>query len=335
MTALKGINLGGWLVAERWMTPKLFSGLSAHDEWSLRASDPGEGRERLKRHRETFVTEADIATIAREGFDMVRLPVGYWLWRQADGYLEDSQIVGRLLDWCQTYSLGVIISLHGAPGSQNGWDHSGRIGDIGWQRSENVELSRETVADIVKRYGHHPALIGINPLNEPHDSLPLGTLGSYYLACAKLIREGAHAGVRTIFSDSFRPRAMQQELQRLGLMESILDVHLYQVFDSKYRSLTFDEHIGIIQNDWQQLLSDCSAVQDVMVGEWSAMLDAELFAGLGDETRHGMIRHYYDEQKELFDTASWGWSYWSYKTGGGSVWNWSEHADLTLSNGLN
>ncbi|MCY0903238.1 MAG: glucan 1,3-beta-glucosidase, partial [Firmicutes bacterium] len=29
---IRGVNLGGWLVLERWMTPSLFAGLDAKDE---------------------------------------------------------------------------------------------------------------------------------------------------------------------------------------------------------------------------------------------------------------------------------------------------------------
>lgn len=31
---LRGVNLGGWLVLEKWMTPSLFEGLQAVDETS-------------------------------------------------------------------------------------------------------------------------------------------------------------------------------------------------------------------------------------------------------------------------------------------------------------
>lgn len=329
MTALKGVNLGGWLVAERWMTPELFTGLSARDEWSLRASDSGEGRERLERHRQTFVTEADIAAIAREGFTFVRLPVGYWLWQEVDGYLSDEHIVGHLLDWCQKYDLGVVISLHGAPGSQNGWDHSGRIGDMRWQEPGNIELTLEVIRGIVHRYGHHAALLGINLLNEPHQTISLETLGGFYRAGHAILQKGARHGVRTIVSDSFRPVEMQDELGRRGLDDVVLDVHLYQVFRAEDRALNFDEHIKTVETSWKVLLQDCSVKQDVMVGEWSAMLDAETFAGLSDQTRRGMVKRFYDAQKNLFDRSAWAHAYWSYKTGGVSVWNWSEHRDLT------
>ena len=32
---LKGVNLGGWLVLEKWITPSLFDGTNAVDEFHL------------------------------------------------------------------------------------------------------------------------------------------------------------------------------------------------------------------------------------------------------------------------------------------------------------
>ena len=312
------------------MTPQLFEGLPARDEWSLQASAPGGGQERLRKHRQEFVTEEDIAAIAKEGFTFVRVPVGYWLWRDVEGYLSDPYIVGRLLEWCEKYGLKVVISLHGAPGTQNGWDHSGRIGKVEWQKPENIALTLEVIGVVVQLYGQHPALLGINLLNEPHPSLSLETLGGYYRAGHDIVRAGAHHGVRTIVSDSFRPLDMKRELVERGLEGAILDVHLYQVFEAEHRALNYDKHIEMVKTDWTRLLRDCSAKQDVMVGEWSAMLDAETFTGLSDQTRRGMIKHFYEAQRNLFDKATWAHAYWSYSTGGVSVWNWSEHSDLTL-----
>ena len=38
---LRGVNLGGWLVLEKWMTPSLFAGLQAEDEtaWCLEMAE--------------------------------------------------------------------------------------------------------------------------------------------------------------------------------------------------------------------------------------------------------------------------------------------------------
>lgn len=32
---IKGVNLGGWLLLERWMSPSLFAGTDAVDEYTL------------------------------------------------------------------------------------------------------------------------------------------------------------------------------------------------------------------------------------------------------------------------------------------------------------
>ena len=32
---IKGVNLGGWLVLEKWMAPHLFDGTNADDEYYL------------------------------------------------------------------------------------------------------------------------------------------------------------------------------------------------------------------------------------------------------------------------------------------------------------
>ncbi len=38
----------------------------------------------------------------------------------------------RLLQWADEIGLKILLDLHGAPGSQNGFDNSGRRGDVHW-----------------------------------------------------------------------------------------------------------------------------------------------------------------------------------------------------------
>lgn len=58
--------------------------------------------------------------------------------------------------------LRVWIDLHGAPGSQNGFDNSGRKGDIEWQNDyNNIQRTLNVLSTITSRYGSHPAVAGI------------------------------------------------------------------------------------------------------------------------------------------------------------------------------
>ena len=118
------------------MTPGLFADSNAVDEHTL-VQIPG-GREIIRRHRETFITEADFAWIAEHGLDLVRLPVGHWAVREAPPYLSSVDLLDAAMDWAQTYGLKVLLDLHGATGSQNGRDHSGLVGldrSTGWRRT--------------------------------------------------------------------------------------------------------------------------------------------------------------------------------------------------------
>jgi glucan 1,3-beta-glucosidase len=76
---LKGVNLGGWLVLEKWITPSLFNGLTAADEYSFCQELGEQAADRLKQHRDSFITAADFKWLAEQGIEAIRLPLGYWL----------------------------------------------------------------------------------------------------------------------------------------------------------------------------------------------------------------------------------------------------------------
>ena len=77
---LRGVNLGGWLLLEKWITPSLFADLAATDEttWCAELGHE-EATRRLHHHWQTFITRDDFAWLARTGINAVRLPVGHWL----------------------------------------------------------------------------------------------------------------------------------------------------------------------------------------------------------------------------------------------------------------
>lgn len=52
----------------------------------------------------------------------------------------------QAVQWARSLDLTVLIDLHGAPGSQNGYDHSGRIGPVGF--ADNSTNEDRTIAVI-------------------------------------------------------------------------------------------------------------------------------------------------------------------------------------------
>ncbi len=129
-----GVNLGAWLVLEEWMVPDVYRGTDAPDEYSLCLALGDQARARLDHHRETFITADDFQWIKECGLNAVRLPVGYWALEAPKPYVESARFIDFALDQCQQNGLKLLLDLHGAPGSQNGWDHSGRSGAINWPK---------------------------------------------------------------------------------------------------------------------------------------------------------------------------------------------------------
>lgn len=184
---VRGVNLGGWLVLESWLYPAWYA---AHDV----PFDVGEGpfiRGLLAQGKDAgavmhslwdgWLQRSDLAALAAAGVTHVRIPVGYWILgaefvRAGDPpflpggwpYLE------RALGWAKALGLRAVVELHAAPGSQNGLEHSGARGRIGWADGDNVRRTVDVLAALAARLvalNAQPAtagvVTGLGLLNEP------------------------------------------------------------------------------------------------------------------------------------------------------------------------
>ncbi|KAJ4471412.1 glycoside hydrolase family 5 protein [Lentinula aciculospora] len=135
-----GVNLGGLFVIEPFITPSFFEKYTtAVDEWTLSEAmtadtSTGGGLSQLEDHYNTFITEQDIAEIAGAGLNWIRLPIPYWAietWPGEPFLAKTSwKYILRVLGWARKYGLRVNLDLHTIPGSQNGYNHSGKLGQV-------------------------------------------------------------------------------------------------------------------------------------------------------------------------------------------------------------
>jgi glucan 1,3-beta-glucosidase len=133
---IKGVNLGNWLVLEKWMGPQLFAGTGAEDETQLcRELDDVTKQELFRAHRSSFITERDFAYLAEHGFDMVRIPVPFFIFGGYEPYVGCIEYLDRALDWAETHDLQVLIDLHTVPDGQNGFDNGGICGVCKWHKN--------------------------------------------------------------------------------------------------------------------------------------------------------------------------------------------------------
>ena len=172
---VKGVNLGNWLVLEKWMSPYLYEGAiapngkEAEDEYYLAMSLPKEVYEaRIKVHRAEYITERDFTRIKAIGFDTVRIPVPYFIFGDRPPFLGCIEELDKAFNWAERYGLKILIDLHTAPDSQNGFDNGGISGVCKWSSEpEEVEFVMTVLERLAERYGKREGLWGIEIINEP------------------------------------------------------------------------------------------------------------------------------------------------------------------------
>lgn len=123
-------------------------------------------------------TEQDFAQIAGAGLNWIRLPVPYWaieVW-PGEPFLANTAWTYALkaLKWARKYGLRVYFELHTAPGSQNGNNHSGRLGPINFLNGPmgvaNAQRTLEYIrvlAEFVSQPEYQSVVQAFGPINEP------------------------------------------------------------------------------------------------------------------------------------------------------------------------
>lgn len=312
---LRGVNLGGWLVLERWMTPSLFRGMDARDEYTFMQT-PG-AAEKIRAHRDNFITESDFAWLEQNGINAIRLPIGYWIIEPDGPYEQGIEYVDWAFAMAEKYSLQVLLDLHGAPGSQNGYNHSGKIGRAEWfSRHEYRDRTRQVLKSLHERYKNNPQYWGLQLLNEPKFGVFRPALKRFYQATASDI-DGKQ---KIVFHDAFMPRLMSGALRRDP--RAVMDVHLYHMTSVRARIQSVTRFVDTTENRVGRLLSRVSKKQDVIIGEWSAVLRGESVSHLDKTARTELMERYARAQLAAYETHAIGWFYWSYKTEKPGPWSY-------------
>ncbi|WP_449386514.1 glycoside hydrolase family 5 protein [Cellulomonas soli] len=170
---LRGIGLGNWLLPEGYMWRFGPGAQSPRQIEALVERLAGEqyGEAFWPRFRDAFITEADVAAIAAAGFDHVRVPINSRVVQHADGRPREDglALLDRLIGWCRTHRLWVLLDLHGAPGGQTGTniDDSPRNLPELFMDATYRQLTLRLWRDLAERYATETTVLGYDLLNEP------------------------------------------------------------------------------------------------------------------------------------------------------------------------
>ncbi|GAA5897492.1 uncharacterized protein JCM6883_006718 [Sporobolomyces salmoneus] len=264
-TKIRGVNLGGWLVTEPWITPSLFAATgnaSVVDEWTFCESlGFNEAKRRLTSHWDTWYTEADLKEIASYGLNTVRIPIGYWAFERQKGepYVNGQwPYLLKAIGWARKYGLKVHVDVHGAPGSQNGFDNSGRRGTITWQTSQkNVQRTLNVVTKLSQEFAkskYRDTVTVIQALNEPAGFEPTGKVLEVYRQFAydsygrvRYPSGSTPSDVVLSLHDAFQPLSVWEKSFPSPQFEGVaLSDHPYFVFNSNDLKKTDQQRISTI-----------------------------------------------------------------------------------------
>ena len=109
----------------------------------------------------------------------------------------------RALGWARKHGVHVILDLHGAPGSQNGYDNSGRRGSANWAQGNNVARTVDIVRFIADQIGGMIDVIEL--LNEPGgwQSDIADVIGQYWQDGYNAVRNVSGTSLKVMIGDAF------------------------------------------------------------------------------------------------------------------------------------
>jgi glucan 1,3-beta-glucosidase len=327
---LPGVNLGGWLVLEKWITNSLFAGTSAVDEYTYCLDADSVHLDRLKNFRDSYVTKKDFTWLAQHGVRVIRLPVGYWLFGDEPPFQGTVAYVDRAFAWAEETNLKILLDLHGVRGSQNGHDHSGRSGSTAWHRDkDNMSQSLRVIEKLAERYGKSRALLGISLLNEPHPIILKSEILGFYEQAYEVIRHICGEETWVVYSDGYLPSRWRKELPRNTFKNVYIDTHHYQIFTPLDRILP--PQLSLLRTRWQLpwKVKRLQRYHPVIVGEWSLSLNENPLRGKSQEQRKEIALAYATEQLKTFAKTK-AWFFWTYKTEDGGNWSFLDCVEKGL-----
>ena len=330
------------IVDEFTLCDKLGAG-TAHDEV-------------LEPHWDTWAQLADFQKIADSGFNVVRIPIGFWAYDNSGTPYSSgaAPYMDQAIGWARQCGLKVIVDLHGAPGSQNGFDNSGhRIPEPLWQTGDNVQRTLNVLKTIQAKYGassYDDVIAGIELLNEPLIAeLSFGETKQFEQNGYNQQREVSQSRV-VVIQDGFEPPDEYNGFLTPSDNNAqwvAIDHHEYQVFTDELVALQPWQHRQYVCNN---AYSYEGADKWTFVGEWSAAMTdcAAALNGYGigaryDGTYPGSTyvgscaninyldtwtqdmkdntRGYIEAQMETYEAVTQGWIFWNFKAPNAPEWS--------------
>lgn len=295
---LRGMGLGGWLLPEGYMwkfytkcdRPRRIEALIE------KLCGPEYAKAFWKRYYGSYITEKDIAWIAGQGLNSVRIALNarhlFFIDSRGNIQFEPDTLwyVDQCVRWCKKYEIYLFLDMHGAPGGQTGQNIDDSEKDIPelFTDEKNQDALVEMWRLLARRYESEPTVGGYDLLNEPlpewnsqynHLLLPL------YRRLIKAIRE--------------------IDTRHVIILEGVHWATDFSVFDGFTKEEAADNIVLQFHKYWSNPDEE-SITQFIKVGK---RLNVPLWMGEGGENNC----QWYTYAFPMYERLGIGWCFWSYK----------------------
>ena len=295
---LRGMGLGGWLLPEGYMwkfytkcdRPRRIEALI------YKLCGKTYSASFWEKYRSLYITESDIAWIAKQGLNSVRLPLNSRNLFNIDinGTIQFNKAVlvhvDNCIKWCKKYELYLFLDMHGAPGGQTGEN----IDDSEANRPE-LFIYPENQALLIKmwhllaeRYNDEPCIGGYDLLNEP-----LTEKNQFYYSHLLPLYRRLITAIRKF------------DQNHIIILEGVHWATDFSVFED----FTSEEAADNIMLEFHKYWSNPdkeSLLQYIDVGK---RLNTPIWMGEGGENN----LQWYTYMFPLYEKLGIGWCFWSYK----------------------
>ncbi len=200
--ALKGVNLGGWLLWEAFEWGTSYLTMAGETPMMTRLVELV-GRSKAIQFRtdlyKRFIQEEDIKAIRDCGFNVVRVPINHlclgarsgWFWDKSIYTTEGWGLLDALLGWCEKYGVYAILDLHAAPAAQAPfWVPDYQLFEpLLWDSPSGQEKTIDLWKKIAARYKDREIVAGYELLNELNTFWKHDVLIDFYRRAIAAIRE--------------------------------------------------------------------------------------------------------------------------------------------------
>lgn len=289
---LRGVGFGSWMLPEgyMWRFPNQGDRPRRIEQMVIDLIGEEKANQFWAMYYDRYISEDDIRQIAAEGFNSVRVPIS------ARFLLEEGEptrckntslaLIDRVIAWCRTYRLYVILDLHGAPGGQTGTNIDDSEHDIPelFTVERNKRLTVELWKMLATRYKDEWIVAGYDLLNEP---LP-EWFSAYNNQVMPLYRDIVQA-IREV------------DDQHMIILEGVHWSTDWSIFDDKI------DHNLMLQFHKYWNNPDTESIQTYL--DKSEAWQVPIFMGEGGENN----KDWYAGAFRLFEDHDISWNFWTWK----------------------